>query len=206
METEASSSEPKTTSTSANSPPSKADRAAKHCLERLIRFHVILIDQLSYLVLKPEQINLIFKLMDERYSAQEPTLVTKNLEVDDWGQFHLGRNATRFQDWQRSHANIWPRHGESSGGPEAPPRRAPYFRSRCPMRALRGKCGTWGRHVMPRPAHLIPFASLGPLSLPSRSSGSSLHSTLPRSAELSSFSASLKRRLKRLISGARGNG
>jgi len=73
---------------------SLADRATKRYLESLIRFDVILIDELGYLVLKPEQINLFFKLMDERYTAHKPTLITTNLEFDDWGQFLGNRPLT----------------------------------------------------------------------------------------------------------------
>jgi len=73
---------------------SLADRGTKQYLERLIRFDLILVDELGYLVLKPEQVNLFFKLMDERYTAHKPTLITTNLEFDDWGNFLKNRHLT----------------------------------------------------------------------------------------------------------------
>jgi DNA replication protein DnaC len=36
--------------------------------------------------LHPEQSNIFFKLMEERY-GQKPTLITTNLEYDDWSEF-----------------------------------------------------------------------------------------------------------------------
>jgi DNA replication protein DnaC len=49
------------------------------------------VDELGYLNLRPEQSNIFFKLMEERY-GQKPTLITTNLEYDDWAEF-LGRKA-----------------------------------------------------------------------------------------------------------------
>src|SRR4051794_21471315 len=44
---------------------------------------------MGYLNLKPEQSNLFFKLMEERYSRRS-TLLTTNLDYDDWYGF-LGK-------------------------------------------------------------------------------------------------------------------
>jgi DNA replication protein DnaC len=41
--------------------------------------------------LRPEQSNIFFKLMEERY-GQRPTLITTNLDYDDWYEF-LGQKA-----------------------------------------------------------------------------------------------------------------
>ena len=49
------------------------------------------IDELGYLNLKPEQSNIFFKLMEERY-RQHPTIVTTNLGYDEWPNF-LGNRA-----------------------------------------------------------------------------------------------------------------
>lgn len=68
-----------------------ADRSTRKLLNRLIRIDVLLIDELGYLNLRPEQSNIFFKLMEERY-GQKPTLITTNLEYDDWAEF-LGRKA-----------------------------------------------------------------------------------------------------------------
>ena len=55
---------------------------------------MILIDELGYLNLKPEQVNLFFKLMDERYTAHKATIITSNLEYEEWGRFLGNRPLT----------------------------------------------------------------------------------------------------------------
>lgn len=64
-----------------------ADRRTKHMLNRLSRLDVLLADEVGYLNLNNEQINLFFKLMDNRYKSGRPTLVTTNLGYDEWGTF-----------------------------------------------------------------------------------------------------------------------
>jgi DNA replication protein DnaC len=46
----------------------------------------LLIDELGYLNLKPEQSNIFFKLMEERY-RQHSTIITTNLVYDEWPNF-----------------------------------------------------------------------------------------------------------------------
>jgi DNA replication protein DnaC len=46
---------------------SLADRSTRQLLKRLARVDVLLIDEFGYLNLKPEQANIFFKLMEERY-------------------------------------------------------------------------------------------------------------------------------------------
>ena len=70
---------------------SLADRSTRKLLNRLIRLDVLLIDELGYLNLRPEQTNIFFKLMEERYRRQ-PTIITTNLDYDDWYDF-LGNKA-----------------------------------------------------------------------------------------------------------------
>ena len=55
-------------------------------LKRLARLDVLLIDELGYLNLKPEQSNIFFKLMEERY-RQHSTIITTNLVYDEWPNF-----------------------------------------------------------------------------------------------------------------------
>ena len=68
-----------------------ADRSTRKLLDRLIRIDLLHIDELGYLNLRPEQSNIFFKLMEERY-GQRPTLITTNLDYDDWYEF-LGQKA-----------------------------------------------------------------------------------------------------------------
>jgi DNA replication protein DnaC len=70
---------------------SLADRSTRQLLKRLARLDVIAIDEFGYLNLKPEQSNIFFKLMEERY-RQHPTIITTNLVYDEWANF-LGNRA-----------------------------------------------------------------------------------------------------------------
>ena len=65
---------------------SLADRSTRQLLNRLARLDVLLIDEFGYLNLKPEQSNIFFKLMEERY-RRRPTIVTTNLVYDEWPNF-----------------------------------------------------------------------------------------------------------------------
>ncbi len=62
---------------------SLADRSSRHLLARLSRIDVLLIDELGYLNLRPEQTNIFFKLMEERYTRR-PTIITTNLDYAEW--------------------------------------------------------------------------------------------------------------------------
>jgi len=68
---------------------SLADRSSRKLLDHLMSVDLLLIDEMGYLNLRPEQSNLFFKLMEERYSRHS-TLITTNLDHDDWYAF-LGR-------------------------------------------------------------------------------------------------------------------
>lgn len=65
---------------------SLADRSTRRLLNRLTRVDVLLIDEMGYLNLKPEQTNIFFKLMHERY-RRRPTIITTNLEYAEWHDF-----------------------------------------------------------------------------------------------------------------------
>ncbi len=65
---------------------SLADRSTRRFINRLMRIDVLLIDELGYLNLQPEQSNIFFKLMEERYN-RKPTIITTNLEYEDWYEF-----------------------------------------------------------------------------------------------------------------------
>src|SRR6516165_268469 len=65
---------------------SLADRSSRQLLKRLTRLDVLQIDELGYLNLKPEQSNIFFKLMEERYHRKS-TIITTNLGYDEWPNF-----------------------------------------------------------------------------------------------------------------------
>jgi DNA replication protein DnaC len=68
---------------------SLADRSSRKLINRLMTADVLLIDEMGYLNLRPEQSNLFFKLMEERYTRRS-TIITTNLDYDEWYGF-LGR-------------------------------------------------------------------------------------------------------------------
>ena len=65
---------------------SLADRSSRKLLTRLARLDLLVIDEMGYLNLRPEQTNIFFKLMEERYNRRS-TIITTNLEYDEWHQF-----------------------------------------------------------------------------------------------------------------------
>jgi len=66
---------------------SLADHSSRALLKRLARLDCLLIDELGYLNLKPEQSNIFFKLMEDRYSGRKATIITTNLPYDEWYAF-----------------------------------------------------------------------------------------------------------------------
>ena len=65
---------------------SVADRSTRRLLNRLAKVTVLVIDEMGYLNLRPEQTNIFFKLMEERY-RQRPTIITTNLDYSEWANF-----------------------------------------------------------------------------------------------------------------------
>jgi DNA replication protein DnaC len=63
------------------------DRSSRRVLNELCGYTLMCIDELGYLNLKPEQTNIFFKLMEERYTAKKPTIITTNLDFDQWYDF-----------------------------------------------------------------------------------------------------------------------
>lgn len=65
---------------------SLADRSSRQLLNRLTRVDLLAIDEMGYLNIKTEQTNIFFKLMEERY-RKKPTIITTNLDYDEWPNF-----------------------------------------------------------------------------------------------------------------------
>jgi DNA replication protein DnaC len=70
---------------------SLADRSSRKLLNRLARVDLLVIDEMGYLNLRPEQTNVFFRLMEERY-GRKATIITTNLEYEQWHNF-LGNKA-----------------------------------------------------------------------------------------------------------------
>lgn len=65
---------------------SLADRSSPRLIRRLARLDVLVIDELGYLNIRPEQANIFFKLMQERY-RRKATIITTNLPYEEWASF-----------------------------------------------------------------------------------------------------------------------
>lgn len=62
---------------------SLADSSTPKLLKRLAAYDLLVIDELGYLTLKPEQANAFFKLMEQRY-GRKSTIITTNLDYPEW--------------------------------------------------------------------------------------------------------------------------
>lgn len=62
---------------------SLADRSTAKLLNRLARYPVLVIDELGYLSVNPEQTNAFFNLLDRRYNRLT-SIITTNLDFSDW--------------------------------------------------------------------------------------------------------------------------
>lgn len=98
---------------------SLADHSSRRLLDRLIGIDVLLVDEMGYLNLRPEQSNIFFKLMEERY-GRKATIITTNLEYDDWYAF-LGKKemVAALLDRLRHHCHTIKIDGPSLRNPEA---------------------------------------------------------------------------------------
>jgi DNA replication protein DnaC len=65
---------------------SLADRSTTKLLNALCRYEILLLDELGYLTLNQAQMNAFFKLMKERYEVGKSTIITTNLEPEEWYQ------------------------------------------------------------------------------------------------------------------------
>ena len=62
---------------------SLADRATSRLLQRLANYDLLIIDEVGYLSIKPEQANAFFRLMELRYEHRA-TIITSNLDFPEW--------------------------------------------------------------------------------------------------------------------------
>lgn len=101
---------------------SLADQSTTRLLNRLSNYDLIVIDEIGYLNLKPEQVNAFFKLMEMRYNRKS-TIITTNLEYDDWYEL-FGRKALvdALLDRLRHHCTTIRIDGASLRTPSEEPR------------------------------------------------------------------------------------
>jgi len=65
---------------------SLADRSTRKLVHHLANIDLLLIDEMGYLNLTKEQTNIFFRLMEERYNRKS-TIITTNLDYDEWYDF-----------------------------------------------------------------------------------------------------------------------
>lgn len=96
---------------------SLADRSSRKLVTRLMRIDLLVIDEMGYLNLRPEQSNIFFKLMEERY-GRKATIITTNLEYEAWHDF-LGNKemVLALQDRLRHRCHTIRIEGESLRDP-----------------------------------------------------------------------------------------
>jgi len=97
---------------------SLADRSSRKLLNRLDKLDFLVLDEMGYLNLRPEQSNIFFKLMEERY-GRKPTIITTNLRYEDWYGF-LGQKEMvgALLDRLRHRCTTIEINGPSLRGPE----------------------------------------------------------------------------------------
>ncbi|MFU8807433.1 MAG: ATP-binding protein, partial [Bradymonadaceae bacterium] len=117
---------------------SLADRSTPRLLKTLARYPLLVVDELGYLTIKPEQANAFFKLIDERY-GRTATILTTNLIYDDWYTL-FGRKGLvdALLDRLRHHAITIEIKGPSLRGhdPDPPASRAPHPKRKTPSPSL----------------------------------------------------------------------
>ena len=98
---------------------SLADRSTRKLLDRLIRVDLLLIDEMGYLNLRPEQSNIFFKLLEERY-GRKSTIITTNLSYEQWYDF-LGNKqmVAALLDRLRHRCHTIPIQGHSLRAPQS---------------------------------------------------------------------------------------
>mgnify|MGYP001578390454 FL=1 len=101
---------------------SLADRSTPKLLKRLSSLQPLVIDELGYLTLKPEQINAFFRLMDQRYNRAS-TIITTNLDTPEWYELFQKKSLVdALLDRLQHHCIIIRINGPSLRSPEpAPP-------------------------------------------------------------------------------------
>ena len=62
---------------------SLADHRSSRLMKQLFNYDLIAIDELGYLNLSEEKVNMFFKLIDMRY-RKKPTIITTNLSFEEW--------------------------------------------------------------------------------------------------------------------------
>jgi len=71
-----------------------ADHSSRAFVNRLARLDLLVVDEMGYLNLRPEQTNIFFKLMDQRH-REKSTIITTNLRYKRWPDFLGNKEMTR---------------------------------------------------------------------------------------------------------------
>lgn len=100
---------------------SLADRSTTRLLKHLSQLQPLVIDEIGYLTLKPEQANAFFQLMDQRYNRVS-TIITTNLDLPEWyGLFQKKPLVDALLDRLQHHCITIRINGPSLRSPEPAP-------------------------------------------------------------------------------------
>ncbi|CAM2065743.1 IS21-like element helper ATPase IstB [Sulfidibacter corallicola] len=99
---------------------SLADRSTSRVLKSMASYDLLVIDELGYLSLKPEQVNAFFKLTEMRY-GNKATIITTNLDYEKWYQlFNRKPLVDALLDRLRHHCITIKMNGPSLRTPQHP--------------------------------------------------------------------------------------
>jgi DNA replication protein DnaC len=99
---------------------SLADRTTTQLLAQMSRMQPLLIDEVGYLTMRPEQANAFFRLMDQRYNRVS-TIITTNLDPPEWYDlFDKKPLVDALLDRPRHHCITIRVDGLSPRGPDPP--------------------------------------------------------------------------------------
>ena len=105
---------------------SLADRSTSKLMKQLCAYQLIVIDELGYLTLKPEQVNAFFKLMDERY-GRKSSIIPTNLDYPEWYDlFHRKTLVDALLDRLRHHCITIRINGPSLRAPSNEKNKTPH--------------------------------------------------------------------------------
>ena len=109
---------------------SLADRTTSRLLKRLANYDVLVVDELGYLSINPEQANAFFKLMEMRYKRKS-TIITTNLDYESWYQLFKRKSLVdALLDRLKHHCITLEIDGPSLRAPAVSPKEKPSKRTK----------------------------------------------------------------------------
>ena len=96
------------------------DETLDETLDEFVAADVLVVDELGYLTYGPDAANLLFQVVDRRYLARRPIIVTSNKDPDTWGDvLHDNDLAEAIVDRLLERGDIIRLRGKSYRNPDA---------------------------------------------------------------------------------------